>query len=240
MNDTTENLKHSLFIRHLGRQPYVPVWEAMKTFTEKRNVHTPDEFWWVEHDPVFTQGQAGKAVHLLAPGDIPVVAVDRGGQVTYHGPGQQVGYLMIDLKRKNLGVRALVSAIEEAIVDLAAGSGIKAAPRSDAPGVYVNGDKLCSLGLRIRKGKSFHGLALNVNMDMEPFGRINPCGLSGIKMVQLADLGGEDSLEKVQMPLTQHLMNALGYTGIMDGTIRKKFNLYDYPEFSLTGIEGSE
>ena len=205
------DLNTSVYVRQLGRRTYVPVWQAMSRFTNERTGDTPDEIWLVEHDPVFTQGQAGKAEHVLAPGDIPVVQVDRGGQVTYHGPGQQVAYLLVDLRRKALGVRAFVTAIEQAIVDLAADYGISASPRDDAPGVYVDGAKLCSLGLRIRKGKSFHDLALNVHMDMEPFSRINPCGLVGIRMTQLSALGGPMSLEEVAEPLVGHLMNRLGY-----------------------------
>jgi lipoyl(octanoyl) transferase len=211
------DLKTSVYVRQLGRRAYVPVWQAMSRFTDARTSDTPDEIWLVEHDPVFTQGQAGKAEHVLAPGDIPVVQVDRGGQVTYHGPGQQVGYLLVDLRRKGLGVRAFVTGIEQAIVNLAADYGIVAAPRADAPGVYVDGAKLCSLGLRIRKGKSFHGLALNVHMNMEPFHRINPCGLVGIRMTQLSELGGPMSLTDVAEPLVGHLMETLGYhTRIQD------------------------
>lgn len=176
-----------LLVRDLGRMPYEPVWRAMQRFTDERTGSIHDEIWLVEHDPVFTQGQAGKAEHILAPGDIPVVQVDRGGQVTYHGPGQLVVYFLIDLRRKKMGVRQLVTAIENAVVELLAGYGIQSAPRADAPGVYVGEDKICSLGLRIRKGCSFHGLALNVNMDTSPFKRINPCGYAGMQVTQIAD-----------------------------------------------------
>lgn len=175
-----------LIVRSLGQQPYVETWEAMKSFTANRDENTVDELWCLEHPRVFTQGQAGKAEHILIPGDIPVIQVDRGGQVTYHGPGQLVIYLLIDLTRRKLGVRNLVSAIEQSIVRTLAQFGIEAAPRSDAPGVYVNGAKIASLGLRVRRGCSFHGLALNVNMDMEPFSRINPCGYAGMPMSQVS------------------------------------------------------
>ena len=157
---------NAVIIRQLGRQSYEPVWQRMQTFTDTRNDEDQDEIWLVEHDPVFTQGQAGKAEHVLMPGDIPVVQVDRGGQVTYHGPGQQVVYLMLNVRRRKLGVRQLVTAMENAVVKTLGDYGITANARPDAPGVYVNGQKVCSLGLRIRRGCSFHGLALNVNMDL--------------------------------------------------------------------------
>lgn len=201
----------SVIIRELGRQDYVPVWKAMQKFTDERDDSVVDEIWLVEHDPVFTQGQAGKEEHLLFPGDIPVVQVDRGGQVTYHGPGQQVAYFMIDLRRKSMGPRDLVSGIENAIVDMLANYGIDAAPRADAPGVYTDEEKICSLGLRIRKGKSFHGLALNVNMDLEPFARINPCGYQGMVMTQIVTKGGPDNLERVKPDLIDQLCEKLGY-----------------------------
>jgi lipoyl(octanoyl) transferase len=171
-----------LVIRNLGEQPYPETWEAMKAFTADRGPDTTDELWFLEHHRVYTQGQAGKAEHILAAGDIPVIQVDRGGQVTYHGPGQLVVYLLLDLNRRKLGVRALVDAIEQAIVLCLGDIGIHAAPRPDAPGVYVDGAKIASLGLRVRRGCSFHGLALNVDMDMEPFARINPCGFAGMPM----------------------------------------------------------
>lgn len=205
------SIEKNLIVRELGRETYVPIWKRMQQLTDDRDEETFDEIWLVEHDPVFTQGQAGKAEHLLFPGEIPVVQVDRGGQVTYHGPGQQVAYFMIDLRRKNMGPRDLVSAIENAVVDLLAKYGIEAAPRSDAPGVYAGDEKICSLGLRIRKGKSFHGLALNVNMDLEPFLRINPCGHQGMVMTQLVDKGGPDSLERIKPDLIDQLCEKLGY-----------------------------
>lgn len=196
-------------IRHLGLQPYLETWEAMKTFTANRGPDTPDELWCLEHPRVYTQGQAGKAEHILAPGDIPVVQVDRGGQVTYHGPGQLVVYLLIDLHRAHFGVRHLVTAIEESIVELLADLDIEAAPRADAPGVYTQGTKIASLGLRIRRGCSFHGLALNVDMDLEPFRRINPCGLAGMPMSQVVDYAPRASMRTVQDTLVDILARRL-------------------------------
>ena len=196
-------------MRQLGRQPYEPIFEAMKRFTDERDQNTQDEIWLVEHDAVFTQGQAGKAEHILMPGDIPVVQVDRGGQVTYHGPGQQVIYLMLNIKRRKLGVRHLVTAMEEAVVGLLEKYGVTAYPKPDAPGVYVDEKKVCSLGLRIRNGCSFHGLALNVNMDLSPFQRINPCGYAGMEMIDTARLNGPTTLETAGNELTHLLLEAL-------------------------------
>ena len=199
-------------MRHLGLVDYLPTLEAMRSFTAERDESTPDEIWLLQHPRVFTQGQAGKAEHLLAPGDIPVIQVERGGQVTYHGPGQLVAYLMLNLRRQKLGVRELVTAMEQALVDVLAGYAIEAAPKADAPGVYVNGEKIASLGLRVRNGCSFHGLALNVDMDMAPFGRINPCGYSGLKMVQLRELlATPPSLDEVAQRLERALRERLGY-----------------------------
>lgn len=174
--------------RELGMVEYAPTLTAMRNFTDTRGHDTPDELWLLQHPPVFTQGQAGKAHHLLAPGDIPVVQVDRGGQVTYHGPGQWVAYLLLDLRRRGLGVRALVTLIEQAIIALLAEYGIEAAARPDAPGVYVADAKIAALGLRVRRGCSYHGLALNVDMDLEPFRRINPCGYAGLEVTSMAQL----------------------------------------------------
>ncbi|GAA3908071.1 lipoyl(octanoyl) transferase LipB [Halomonas cibimaris] len=184
-------------LHRLGRRAYLPVWEAMRELTDKRDAQTPDQFWLVEHDPVFTQGQAGKAEHLLMPGDIPVVQTDRGGQVTYHGPGQVVLYPLIDVRRAGLGVRQLVTALENAVIDVLADDGIAARARPDAPGVYVIDDrgeeaKIASLGLRIRRGSSYHGVALNVDVDLAPFSRINPCGYAGMPMARLAALLARD------------------------------------------------
>lgn len=199
-------------MRHLGLVEYLPTLEAMRSFTAERDERTADEIWLLQHTRVFTQGQAGKPEHLLAPGDIPVVQVERGGQVTYHGPGQLVAYLMLDLRRQKLGVRELVTAMERALVDVLASYGVEAAPKADAPGVYVDGDKIASLGLRVRNGCSFHGLALNVDMDMSPFQRINPCGYAGLKMVQLRDLlETPPSLDEVAQRLERALRERLGY-----------------------------
>lgn len=175
-----------LEVCRLGTVDYLPTLEAMREYTDNRGADTPDQLWLLQHPRVFTQGQAGKAEHVLAPGDIPVIPVDRGGQVTYHGPGQWVIYLLVDLKRRGLGVRALVDIIEHSIVALLAGYGVQAAARPDAPGVYVAGSKIASLGLRVRRGCSYHGLALNVDMDLEPFQRINPCGYQGMEVTSLA------------------------------------------------------
>ena len=203
---------HSVIVRQLGIQRYEPVWQAMQSFTDNRDIHTSDEIWLVEHEPVFTQGQAGKAEHILMPGDIPVVQVDRGGQVTYHGPGQQVIYLLIDIRRRKLGVRHLVNAMENAVVKLLEGYHISAYPKPDAPGVYVDDKKVCSLGLRIRKGCSFHGLALNVNMDLSPFQRINPCGYAGMEMIDTARLNGPSTVSEAGKKLTDILLEMLSIT----------------------------
>jgi lipoyl(octanoyl) transferase len=200
-----------LGIRVLGLQPYEPVLEAMRRFTEQRDASTMDEVWLVEHPPVFTQGQAGKAEHLLVPGEIPVVQSDRGGQVTYHGPGQLVAYLLLDVRRLGFGVRDLVSRIERSLIELLAGYDVQAAAKPDAPGVYVNGAKIASLGLRIRNGRSFHGLALNVDMDLAPFRRINPCGYAGLAMTQLRDLAGPIEFNEVSTRLREQLVKHLDY-----------------------------
>ena len=201
-----------LIVRHLGLADYLPTLEAMRSFTAERDDAAADQIWLLQHPRVFTQGQAGKAEHLLAPGDIPVIQVERGGQVTYHGPGQLVAYLMLDLRRLGLGVRELVTAMEQSLVELLASYGVDAAPKPDAPGVYVRGEKIASLGLRVRRGCSFHGLALNVDMDMTPFGRINPCGYSGLKMVQLRDLlDTPPAFDDVAQRLERVLRQRLGY-----------------------------
>ena len=201
-----------LVVRHLGLVDYQPTLEAMRQLTRERDAQAPDEIWLLQHPRVFTQGQAGKAEHVLAAGDIPVIQVERGGQVTYHGPGQLVAYLMLDLRRLDLGVRELVTAMEQSLVELLASYGIEAAPKADAPGVYVAGDKIASLGLRVSRGCSFHGLALNVDMDMSPFLRINPCGYAGLKMVQMSDLlPSPPAFDEVAQRLEQALRNRLGY-----------------------------
>ncbi|MGB0937421.1 MAG: lipoyl(octanoyl) transferase LipB [Colwellia sp.] len=198
-----------LTIRQLGQMDYTTVWQAMQNFTDNRDEDTLDELWLVEHPAVFTQGQAGKEEHLLMPGDIEVVKVDRGGQVTFHGPGQQVIYFMINLRRKSMGVRELVTLIEKAIVGALKDCCITAYPKADAPGVYVDEKKVASLGLRVRKGCSFHGLALNVNMDLSPFLRINPCGYAGLEMVNTKDLGELTTTEQAASLLVKHAASLL-------------------------------
>jgi lipoyl(octanoyl) transferase len=200
-----------ILFRHLGLVDYTTTWQAMKQFTESREADATDEIWLLQHPRVFTQGQAGKAEHVLAPGDIPVIQVDRGGQVTYHGPGQLVGYLMIDISRKKLGVRQLVSDIENSLVDTLKEWDIESAPRTDAPGVYTGEKKIASLGLRIRHGRSFHGLALNVDMDLEPFRRINPCGYQGLAMTQVKDLSENPDMSRISQRLAHYLQVNLGY-----------------------------
>ncbi len=197
-------------IRDLGRTDYEPVWRAMQRFTETRDDATGDEIWFTQHEPVFTLGLNASREHLLAPGDIPVVQIDRGGQVTYHGPGQLMIYPLIDLRRAGLGVRPLVTALEQAVVDLAGDYGIDAASRADAPGVYVDGVKLASVGLRIRRGASYHGMALNVDVDLEPFSRINPCGFSNLDVTDLARLGAEGDLDAVRRKLLPHFLAHIG------------------------------
>src|SRR5512143_1309424 len=186
-------MRPDVVVRRLGRRDYLPVWQAMQRFTDARTETTRDELWLLEHPPIFTVGLNGKPEHLLAPGDIPVVKVDRGGQVTYHGPGQIVLYFMLDLRRRGIGVRALVTLMEQAVIELLAGYNVNAESRKDAPGVYVEGAKIAALGLRVRHGCSYHGLALNVEMDLQPFARINPCGYPGLAVTQMRALGVTDS-----------------------------------------------
>ena len=197
-------------VRDLGRQPYEPVWRAMQRFTDARDASTADEIWLVEHDPVFTLGQAGKPEHVLAPGDIPVVHVDRGGQVTYHGPGQIVAYPLFDLPRLKVGVKEYVCKIEQSIIDTCDEWNIRAERKEGAPGVYVNGAKIGALGIRVRHGRTFHGLAFNIAMDLEPFRRINPCGYAGLQAVALADLGGPSSPDAVKPVLLRHMARQFG------------------------------
>ena len=199
-------------VRDLGRQPYEPVWRAMQRFTDARGADTADELWLVEHDPVFTLGQAGKSEHVLAAGDIPVLHVDRGGQVTYHGPGQLVAYPLVDLRRVGLGVKELVCRIEAAVIDVLAGFGVVGERRDGAPGIYVDGAKVMALGLRVRRGCSFHGLAFNIALDLEPFARINPCGFRGLAVTSVVDLGGPGDLSAVKPALVQALSRRLGLT----------------------------
>lgn len=199
-----------------GLWDYEPVWEAMKAFTESRTSETPDEIWILQHKPVFTQGQAGKPEHLLFTGDIPVVQSDRGGQVTYHGPGQLMGYILVDIKRLGIGPRELVDTIENSIVGLLKDYGLQSQPDKDAPGVYVGKQKIASLGLRIRKGFSFHGLAINVDMDLEPFHRINPCGYAGMEMTQLKNYTDNPDISAVGQKLAAHIQQALSYEDKVD------------------------
>ncbi len=206
-------VEEKIVVRWLGRREYEPVWLAMKAFTNQRDEQTPDECWFVEHDPVFTQGQAGKPEHVLMPGDIPVIPVDRGGQVTYHGPGQLVCYFLLDVKRKHSGPRAVVSALENAVIEVLASYGIEAQNDPEAPGVYVNGAKISALGLRFRKMCSYHGLSLNVDMDLEPFSRINPCGYAGLDVVDMASLLGTVDMDDVSQRLLTSLQKALNYRG---------------------------
>lgn len=199
-----------LIVRDLGIEPYQAVWQRMQAYANIATHQDPDEFWLVEHPAVFTQGQAGKAEHLLMPGDIPVIQTDRGGQVTYHGPGQQILYVLINVKRLDLGVRQLVTAMEQSVILLLADYGLNACARADAPGVYVEGAKICSLGLRIRKGHSYHGLALNLDLDLSPFSRINPCGYAGMAVTRLSDWA-EFEHNELKAQLVKHLMQLLGY-----------------------------
>lgn len=192
-------------VLQLGQKEYLPVWQAMQDFTLNRTAETPDEIWLVEHPPVYTLGLNGKQEHILDVGQIPVVQTDRGGQVTYHGPGQQVAYLMLDLKRHGLGVRSLVSLIEQSVIDLLAGYGISSVARQDAPGVYVDGAKVAALGLRIKRGCSYHGLSLNIDMDLEPFSRINPCGYQDLPVTQLRELGITDDINVITRALLKHI-----------------------------------
>ena len=198
-------------IHNLGLRPYQEIWDAMRACTAARDADSADQIWLVQHPPVYTQGQAGKPEHLLAPGDIPVIQIDRGGQITYHGPGQSVMYLLLDLRRAGIGIRALVSLIEESVIGYLQELGIRAQSRIDAPGVYVDGKKIASLGLRIKRGAVYHGLALNVNMDLSPFRQINPCGYAGLEMTQIADLvQPTPSVADVATKLTAHLQQQLG------------------------------
>ncbi len=200
-------------IRHLGRIEYESAWRAMHDFTDARDAATPDEFWRLEHPPVFTLGRAGRREHVLAPGDIPVVPVDRGGQVTYHGPGQLVIYTLVDLRRLGIGVRRLVRTIETALIDTLAQHGVTAVTRDGAPGVYVGERKIAALGLRVRHGCSFHGLALNVDCDLEPFDRIDPCGYRGLRVTRTRDEGIEAGMERLGDDLIDALCARLGYSG---------------------------
>lgn len=205
-------MSDTILCRDLGVVPYEQTWEEMKHFTQTRTKEDQDQIWLLEHPSVFTQGQAGKAEHLLDAGDIPVVQADRGGQITYHGPGQLIAYIMIDLKRLGIGVRDLVTLIENSIVDVLESHGIKSYPKPDAPGVYVNEMKISSLGLRVRRGCSFHGVALNVDMDLTPFLRINPCGYQGLQMIDMKRLQPATNMAQVKVQLANVLAERLGYS----------------------------
>ena len=213
-----------LIVRQLGNLPYEETWQRMKWFTEKRDAASYDELWWLEHPPVYTIGQAGKAEHIIDPMGIPVVNTDRGGDVTYHGPGQLVGYLLIDIKRLGIDVRTLVSGIERSLIDFMGKCGVAAMARKDAPGVYVDGCKVAALGLRVRKGRSYHGMSLNVDMDLSPFAGINPCGHEGLEVVDLKALG---------LPLTIFQAAALispiiGIEFAYDALIHESLNSTEY------------
>lgn len=207
----------SLVVRSLGLQEYEPLWRDMQKFTDERDEHTVDEIWFTEHPPVFTLGLNASREHLLAPGDIPVIQVDRGGQVTYHGPGQLMIYPLIDLKRSKLGVRDLVTALEQTVVDVAADLNIEATARPDAPGVYVDSRKLASVGLRVRRGASYHGMALNIDVDLEPFSRINPCGYEGLELTDFRRLGIDETVDQLTARVKKHLLAQLG---MVNRTIR--------------------
>jgi lipoyl(octanoyl) transferase len=199
-----------IVVRTLGLQEYEPLWRAMQQFTDTRTADTPDEIWFTEHPPVFTLGLNASRDHLLAPGEIPVIQIDRGGQVTYHGPGQLMIYPLIDLKRGRLGVRSLVTALEQTVVGLCAEFEIEACSRNDAPGVYVQDRKIASVGLRVRRGASYHGMALNIDLDLEPFSRINPCGFSDLEVTDLTALGINESTAEIQQRVQGHLLSHLG------------------------------
>ena len=208
------NVPQALLVRQLGTQPYLPVWEAMKAFVAQRSPESQDEAWVLEHPALFTQGQAGKPEHLLAPGKIPVIKTDRGGQVTYHGPGQLLVYLLLDLRRMQLSIRGLVSGIERAVIALLADEGLAATAEGAGPGVYVAGAKVAALGLRIRKGSSYHGLSVNVDMDLAPFARINPCGHPGLRVTDLRSLGVQTPMLQISQQLSAHLAAEFGYAGL--------------------------
>ena len=198
-----------MIVRELGVCDYTVTWRRMSDFTDARRADTGDELWLLQHPPVYTLGKNGKPEHVLQPGRIPVINSDRGGQVTYHGPGQLIAYVLLDIQRKRIGVRELVTRLEQSVIALLAEYGIDSRARADAPGVYVGDAKIAALGLRVRRGKSFHGLALNVDMSLEPFSRINPCGHAGLAVTQLADLAGPVEFETVQKQLVQQLQKHL-------------------------------
>jgi len=206
-----KNANNKLIIRDLGLQDYQPTWQAMQKFTAERDESTADELWYLEHPPVFTMGLNGKKKHLLNVGEIPVINIDRGGQVTYHAPGQLILYTLIDLTRLHLGVKDLVSAIEQAIIQLLKKYNIPAERKENAPGVYVNGAKIAALGLRIKRNKSYHGLSLNIDMDLSPFKKINPCGYEGMAVTQIKNFEEKINVNNLKNDLTAYLAQLLGY-----------------------------
>jgi lipoyl(octanoyl) transferase len=208
-NTTVNETSNELVIKHMGLQEYGPMLQQLKQFTHNRTTQTPDEIWLLQHLPVFTQGQAGKAEHLLNPANIPVVQSDRGGQITYHGPGQLIVYCLIDIQRKNLNTRQFVTLLEDCVIELLALYGIVARGDRDAPGVYIDKAKICSIGLRVRHGRTYHGLSLNVDMDLDPFKRINPCGYAGMQVVQLRDYVPGITLEIVSQQILAILYSKL-------------------------------
>lgn len=203
--------RRPLVVRNLPESPYQTIWEQMRDFTNNRTKDTPDELWLLQHPPVLTQGQAGKPEHLLIPTDIPVVQTDRGGQITYHGPGQLVAYILVDLKRRDLSIRCLVHALENVMINVVAEYGVTAERKDGAPGIYIDGAKIGSIGLRVRRGCTYHGIAFNIDMDLTPFSTINPCGFNQLKVVQLKDFAADVSLGKVQQQFAQAFCAELGY-----------------------------
>ncbi|MEN8259306.1 MAG: lipoyl(octanoyl) transferase LipB [Pseudomonadota bacterium] len=207
-----------ILLRNLGIADYQTVWQAMRRFTDRRDAETVDEMWTLQHPAVYTLGLNGKMEHLLSPGTIPVIKTDRGGQVTYHGPGQLIVYPLIDLRRMNIGIRALVSALENATIETLKQYGLLACARPEAPGVYINEKKIASVGLRVRRGCSYHGLSVNVGMDLKPFGGINICGYPGLKVTQLSDLGGPSKPVEIAVPILDCLTRILGYERIINAS----------------------
>lgn len=218
-------MKQKLIIRHLSQVDYEQTWRQMQSFTTNRNENTPDELWLLQHPPVFTQGQAGKAEHVLFAGDIPVVQTDRGGQVTYHGPGQLVAYVLFDLRRLNIGIRKLVMNLEHAVINTLAEYDIKAAGRRDAPGVYVDGAKICSIGLRVKRGGTYHGIAFNIDMDTSPFKRINPCGMADLPITQVRDFVPNITVAAIEHKIIPHIVDIFGYNDSFE--ITEKSPEYD-------------
>lgn len=216
-----------LIIRHLPMVDYQQTWQQMQSFTQNRTADTPDELWLLQHPAVFTQGQAGKAEHILFAGDIPVVQTDRGGQVTYHGPGQLVAYVLFDLKRLGIGIRNLVTNLEQAIIDTLREYDINAHGRRDAPGVYVDQAKICSIGLRVKRGSTYHGIAFNINMDTSPFQRINPCGMANLPITQVRDFAPNISVEAIEQQLIAHIVHIFGYNGRFETMMRAEYESSD-------------